>query len=78
MLSLEGWLQIHIVKKAVYTVSGSLSRKEWGLHSNTASGASGLLLVDEVFIKCGLEFINEDKKTQVILLNTDSVERGSL
>jgi polyisoprenoid-binding protein YceI len=65
-------------EKAGFTVTGKISRKDWGLTYNAAIETGGFLLGDEVSISCEIEVANEGPKEQTIVLETASEERASL
>ena len=48
-------------QKAVFSVDGKISRKEWGLNWNTALEAGGLLVSDEVVISCEIQLAMQNK-----------------
>ena len=48
-------------EKAAFSLSGKISRKEWGLHWNTALETGGMLLGDEVQIMADVQFIKQSK-----------------
>lgn len=48
-------------EKAAFSLSGKISRKEWGLHWNAALETGGMLLSDEVHIMADVQFIKQSK-----------------
>ena len=44
------------------TVSGEISRSEWGLNWNASVESGGLMVSDEVAISCEFELINTGQK----------------
>lgn len=46
-------------EKAGFTISGKISRKDWGLNWNAALEAGGVLVSDEVRISCEVELIKQ-------------------
>lgn len=45
--------------KAAFSVSGTLSRKQWGLHWNAALETGGVLVSDEVRIQAEVQFVKK-------------------
>ena len=46
--------------RAVFVISGVISRKEWGLNWNTALEAGGVLVSDDVAVNCEVQLINKE------------------
>ena len=63
-------------EKAGFTVTGKISRKDWGLTYNAAIETGGVVLGDEVSISCEIEVANEGPKEEALVLETE--ERASL
>lgn len=55
---------------AGFTISGKITRSDWGLVWNTAVETGGLLVGDEVTISCEVELINNGQTNLVIELET--------
>lgn len=47
-------------QKAVFSINGKISRKEWGLNWNAALETGGVLLSDDVWINCEVELLKHD------------------
>ena len=46
-------------EKALFTVSGKINRKDWGLNYNAALEAGGVLISEDVWIHCETQLIKE-------------------
>jgi polyisoprenoid-binding protein YceI len=46
-------------EKAGYTLTGKISRKEWGLNWNAALEAGGVLVSDDVTITCDIQLVKQ-------------------
>lgn len=46
-------------RKAGFTISGKINRKEWGLNWNAALEAGGVLVADEVRINCEIQMMQQ-------------------
>ena len=47
--------------RAVFTINGKISRKDWGLNWNTALEAGGVLVSDDVAISCEVQLVKQPK-----------------
>lgn len=65
-------------EKAGFTVTGKISRKDWGLNWNTAMETGGFVVSDEVTISCEIELANEGKKEQAMVLEPVGSEKEAL
>ncbi len=65
-------------EKAGFTVTGKISRKDWGLTWNAAIETGGVVVGDEISISCEIEVANEGPKEQTIVLEAAGEERASL
>ncbi len=55
-------------ERAVFTVTGKISRKDWGLEWNKVLEAGGLMVSDEVAISCDVELVNTGYKNLKMVL----------
>ena len=46
-------------EKAIFSISGRINRKDWGLNYNTALEAGGFLVGEEVWIQCEVQLIKQ-------------------
>ncbi len=46
--------------KAIFTINGKISRKDWGLNWNAALETGGVLVSDDVWINCELQLIKSE------------------
>ena len=46
-------------EKALFSVTGMINRKDWGLNWNTALEAGGFLVSEDVWINCEVQFIKQ-------------------
>ncbi|MFL5808395.1 MAG: YceI family protein [Flavisolibacter sp.] len=46
-------------EKVLFRVTGKINRKDWGLNWNTALEAGGLLVSEDVWINCEVQFIKQ-------------------
>jgi len=58
-------------EKAGFTVTGKISRKDWGLTWNAAIETGGVVVGDEISISCEIEVANEGPKEQTMVLETE-------
>lgn len=55
-------------ERAGFTVTGKISRSDWGLTWNTAIETGGLMVSDEVIISCEVQLINTGHKEETMEL----------
>jgi polyisoprenoid-binding protein YceI len=46
-------------EKAIFSISGKINRKDWGLNYNTALEAGGVLVGEDVWIQCEVQLIKQ-------------------
>lgn len=59
-------------ERAGFTVTGKLSRSDWGLTWNDAMETGGLLVSDEITISCEVELVNAGQKDLTMVLESES------
>jgi polyisoprenoid-binding protein YceI len=51
-------------EKAVFSISGKINRKDWGLNWNAALEAGGVLVSDDVWISCEVQLAKQQSEQQ--------------
>ena len=46
-------------EKAVFTISGKINRKDWGLNWNAAMETGGVLVSEEVWVNCEVQLVKQ-------------------
>jgi len=49
------------MERALFTISGVINRKDWGLNYNAALETGGVLISEEVSIQCEVQLIKQEK-----------------
>jgi polyisoprenoid-binding protein YceI len=62
-------------ERSGFTVTGKISRSEWGLVWNAPTESGGLMVSDEVSISCELELINTGQKCLTMSLETAETKK---
>lgn len=62
-------------ERAGFTITGTISRSEWGLVWNKTIEAGGLLVSDEVHILCEAELYNNNAADNVMILEETEISK---
>ena len=64
-------------ERSGFSITGKISRSDWGLTWNTSTESGGLMVSDEVAINCEFELISTDQKCLTMTLETAVDEKKS-
>ena len=64
------------IEKAGFTVSGKISRSDWGLIWNSTTESGGLMVSDEVAINCEIEVANRGQKALTMQLEPNDYNQN--